>query len=104
MPRLAEYVPMGILFVLIIGLLPIVLTVRQVGLSEITKREWIAFLIFFSGTIGTWILTTQFGQNRFLIWPLLGVMAIGLIMYRAILRIRGEFDDDEVSRGATTFE
>lgn len=104
MARLAEYVPMKILFVLIIGLLPIVLTVRKVGLSNITVKEWLAFAIFFGGTLSTWIATAQYGQSHFLIWPLLGVMAIGLTLYRAILRIRGEFDDEEVSRGATSFE
>ena len=104
MARLAEYVPMRLLFVLIIGVLPILLTVRKVGFGNITSREWIAFAVYLVGTVATWGVTAYFGQNRFLIWPVLGIMAIGLIMYRAILRNRGEFEDGEVARGATTFE
>lgn len=106
MATLIELLPMKLLFVGIFGFLPVVLTVHRRGLENVTTSEWASFALLALGSVLVYAVSeiTSSIQMQRLLWPLLAVMAAGLLLFRHTLVARGEFDESTVQRGGTSYE
>lgn len=106
MASLVQLIPMRLLFVAVFGLLPVLLTVHDKGLDNITSKEWVSFALLIVGSVVVYavsVQSTSIQMQRYL-WPLLAVMGLGLLVYRLVLEERGEWDEGTIKRGATSYE
>lgn len=105
MPNIIELVPMKLLFVVIFSLLPIALTLRETGYENISTLGWIGFGLLFLGVLLTYLVANSVTsvQMQTYLWPLLGIAAAGLLLYRRELERQDEFDEQSVERGGTDY-
>lgn len=106
MVNIIEVIPMKLLFVLIFGFLPVVLTIHRRGLSNVSSREWASFTLIIVGSVVVFVVSSRRTsvEMQTLLWPLLSVFAIGLLLYRKVLVESGEFTEASVERGGTDYE
>lgn len=106
MASLVQLLPMRWLFVVVFGIFPIVLTIYDRGVDEISGLEWVSFAFISGGAFLVFFVSdmmTSVQMQRYL-WPLLGIMGIGLLIYRTILVKRGEFEESTIERGGTSYD
>lgn len=106
MANLVQLLPMRVLFVAVFGFLPVLLTIYDKGVGDITTKEWASFGLLILGSVLVYVVsvrTTSVQMQRYL-WPLLAVMGLGLLIYRHVLAEREEWDEASVKRGATSYE
>lgn len=106
MVNLVQLLPMRLLFVMIFGFLPPALTIYDRGVGSITTGEWISFALLAGGSVLVYVVSassTSIQMQRYL-WPLLGVMGVGLLVFRRSMIERGEFDESTIRRGGTSYE
>lgn len=106
MAAIVDILPMPLVFVAIFGLLPVMITLYQRWDEGISTAEWVSFAGLIIGAILVFAVSDQVGSIRMqrYIWPLLMIMGSGLLIYRTILVERGEFSDEEIERGGTSYE
>ncbi|MBV0926287.1 hypothetical protein KTS45_18935 [Halomicroarcula limicola] len=105
MVNIIELVPMKILFVVIFSLLPIALTLREVGYENVSTTSWVGFGLLFLGVLLTYVVanTVTSVQMQTYLWPLLSISAVGLLLYRRELKHQDRFDEQSVERGGTDY-
>lgn len=106
MATLTELLPMPLLFVIVFGVLPLIVTVYDTGIKNMTKTEWASFVIILTGVLAVYAVSsmqTSVEMQRFL-WPLLAVVAFGLLLYRRTLEKKGEWDASDIERGGTSYD
>ncbi|MBX0297419.1 hypothetical protein [Haloarcula nitratireducens] len=105
MVNIIELVPMKILFVVIFSLLPIALTLREIGYKNISTMSWVGFGLLFLGVLFTYVVanTVTSIQMQTYLWPLLSISAVGLLLYRRELKRQDRFDEQSVERGGTDY-
>ena len=106
MATLTELLPMRLLFVIVFGFLPVIVTIYDTGIENMTLMEWVSFAIVISGVVGVYVVSSMqisVQMQRF-IWPLLAVMAFGLLLYRRTLEKKGEWDESSIERGGTSYD
>lgn len=106
MANLVALIPTKILFPLIFGVLPVVLTIRVKGIENLNTKEWVSFALLLLGAVMTYVLstTTDTGAMHTTLWPLLALMGIGLLVYRQSLAERGEWDESKIQRGGASYD
>ncbi|MFB6086918.1 MAG: hypothetical protein ABEJ85_00225 [Haloarculaceae archaeon] len=106
MATLVQLLPMRLLFVGIVGFLPILLTIYDRGVDDISGVEWASFAIIALGSILVFVVSDMKSsvEMQRLLWPLLAIMGIGLLVYRTILVKRGEFEESTIERGGTSYD
>lgn len=106
MANLVQLLPMKLLFVAVFGFLPAIITIYERGVEDLSANEWASFALLVLGSILVYVVssvTTSVEMQRYL-WPLLGVMAVGLLLFRRSMIDRGEFDESSIERGGTSYE
>jgi hypothetical protein len=106
MTTLVQLLPMRALFVVVFAIFPILLTIYDRGVGDISAKEWVSFGTITVGAILVYAVSemmTSVQMQRYL-WPLLGVMGLGLLIYRTILVERGEFQEASIERGGTSYD
>lgn len=106
MATLTDLIPMDILFVVVFGFLPVIVSIYDTGIENITSREWASFAIIIFGALlvfGVSSVRTSVQMQRYL-WPLLAILALGMLLYRRTLEDKGEWDESTIERGATSYD
>lgn len=106
MASLVQLLPMKLFFVTIFGFLPALITVYERGVDDISTNEWASFALLGGGAVLVYIVseaTSSIRMQRYL-WPLLGIMGAGLLLFRRSMIERGEFDESTIERGGTSYE
>ncbi|MEF8800278.1 MAG: hypothetical protein V5A56_04520 [Halolamina sp.] len=106
MASLTELIPMDLLFVAIFGFLPVLVTIYDRETEAISSIEWVSYGLIIVGSILVYIVSTlrsSVEMQRYL-WPLLGIMGVGFLLYRKVLIDRGDWDEASIKRGATSYE
>jgi hypothetical protein len=106
MAAIVDILPMPLVFVVIFGLLPVMITLYQRWDEGISALEWVSFAGLTIGAVLVFAVSSQVGsiQMQRYLWPLLMIMGCGLLIYRTILIKRGEFSEEEIERGGTSYE
>lgn len=106
MATLVQLLPMELFFVLIFAVLPISLSIYEKGFGDITPVEWVSFALLAVGAVLVYVVSDMTGsvQMQRYLWPLLSIMALGLLVYRLVLMEEGKFDEDSIERGGTSYE
>lgn len=106
MAELTDLIPMDLLFVAIFGFLPVIVSIYDRERENISMKEWASYGLIILGSILVYVVSTvqtSVQMQRYL-WPLLGVMGLGFLLYRQVLQERGEWDEESIQRGATSYE
>ena len=103
---LTDLIPMEPLFVFIFGFLPVIISIYDKGIENVSAKEWLSFALIAGGAVLVWVVSSMRTsvQMQTYLWPLLGVMAAGFLLYRVTLVERGEWDESTIERGGTSYE